>query len=116
VDEVTLDARRVADLGTLFTAAELRSLVSETIAGTTALLETVARVGADASPDEVAAAAHRGRNEALAFGARELGEAFAALERAANGGDDRSAVSAVERLNAIWPATRAAIERLSPEL
>lgn len=109
---VTLEAARLADLE-VFDPAERGELVAGVIARTEALLREISEILAGGALAELTEAAHRGRNEALSVGARELDLAFARLETAANDGQPGSAQETVGRLQALWPPTREAIGRIA---
>ncbi len=107
---IILDPGRVADLEVVFSDAELGEMVAQMMATTEDLLDRLAVALAQHDVHGVTEAAHRGRNEALSVGARELDGAFAALETTAH--DARQASAELEAVRALWPATRAAIGRM----
>jgi HPt (histidine-containing phosphotransfer) domain-containing protein len=56
-------------------------------------------------------AAHKCRNDALMVGARDLQSALSDLETAARRAELEPAQRALARVNEVWPATRAELER-----
>jgi HPt (histidine-containing phosphotransfer) domain-containing protein len=109
--DVVLDPDQVAQLR-VFGEAELREIVTEVVTSIAQLIEqsSAAILGDDFTG--AAEAAHRGRNEALVIGARDLGKVFEALESAAHDEDRDRVLEGVRQLRAQWPAACAAIERL----
>jgi hypothetical protein len=108
---VALDTERLAQLR-VFSDAELRQITADVIEAVTAQLQGLHEALASRDLRTAADAAHRGRNEALLVGARELCEAFSSLEQAARGGDSSQAEKAAQAAGELWPATRKAIARI----
>jgi hypothetical protein len=116
--EVTLDAVRLGDLA-FFSRAELREIAAAMIGDTVEVLGAIEAALAEPTvalrehSDELADLAHRGCNDALSVGAAELNAGFAALEAAARRGQLQLAELIVAQLQALWPPTREAIERMT---
>jgi hypothetical protein len=104
---VRLDPARVADLQ-IFSDGELREIANRVIDALAALQRQLASAG---EPSRVAELAHLALNEALVVGARELADAFGALERAARAG--RSIGEPLRAVENLWPPSRAAIEQIA---
>jgi HPt (histidine-containing phosphotransfer) domain-containing protein len=109
---VQLDAGRLQDLS-VFTAAELRPICLGVIGAIAEQLEALDRALAAGQLESAAEAAHSARNEALLVGARELSDAFAALESASRAGHSSGAAKAAELAREVWPETRVAIDALA---
>lgn len=109
-----LDDGRVRDLS-VFTAAELRPICLGVIGAVEEQLDVLARAREAQQLAVAAEAAHRARNEALIVGARELRDAFAALESAARAGEPARAHEAEQLVRELWPETRAAIAALGDQ-
>jgi hypothetical protein len=108
---VALDADRLAQLR-VFTDSEVRQIMSDVIDAVTAQLERLSAAVPSGDLKGAAEAAHRGRNEALLIGARELCDALTSLERAARAGDHAAMRGAADLAHELWPATEAAIKRV----
>ena len=107
-----LDADRLAQLR-VFSPAELRVIATSAATVITDQLKRLERALARGDLDTAADAAHRGRNETLLVGADELTDAFAEVERASRARNPAVANAAAQQVNAVWPATQAAIERIA---
>jgi HPt (histidine-containing phosphotransfer) domain-containing protein len=108
---IELDRGRLEAL-TVFSADELSEIAEGVIQGTVEMIDAIdTALGRDDLP-AVVQAAHRGRNEALLVGARELEGAFSAVEAAARRGQLEALTEAIESIGAVWPETRSAIERI----
>ncbi len=109
-----LDARRLSQLQ-VFSKSELNQIGLDSIKAIGEHLEALNAALTAGDLDRVADAAHRARNETLLVGARELGEALAAVEQAAQ----RCSMSRVREGTAaaqsLWPPTRAALAELVAE-
>jgi signal transduction histidine kinase/DNA-binding response OmpR family regulator len=112
---VTLDQQRIEELSGLFSAAELRDLLSDALHDLSRNIETMKAAAAAADDAAVASAGHSGRNQALMVGAGELAAAFAAAQSAAENGQADATADAVARVVAQWPHVRVAIEQLAPD-
>ncbi len=108
---VALDADRLAQLR-VFSDLELRQIASGVIDAIAEQLRRVEQALPARDLVTAAEAAHRGRNETLLVGARELCDAFTALEEAARGGQLGAADDVAATVRGLWPGTRAAIERI----
>jgi HPt (histidine-containing phosphotransfer) domain-containing protein len=108
---VALDAARLAQLR-VFNEEELRQIIADVIDAVAAQLKRLDDAFAARDLVNAAQAAHRGRNEALLVGARELCEAFTSVEEAARAGDMSRARDAASAARELWPATRSAIDRV----
>jgi HPt (histidine-containing phosphotransfer) domain-containing protein len=108
---VALDADRLAQLR-VFTEAEVRQIMADVIDAVTAQLEHLHSALPSRDFKSAADAAHRGRNETLLIGARELCDAFTSLEQAARAGDATRAEGAAKIARELWPATQTAITRV----
>jgi hypothetical protein len=105
---VTLDPAQLDSLR-VFTGDRCSELVAGMIEDTGKLVAELPAAVARDDFSAVVEAAHRGRNDALVVGAREFGDVFAVLQGAARKAQLGAVQEAVERLQAMWPATRAAI-------
>lgn len=108
---VVLDAGRLAQLR-VFTDGELRQITRGAI---DSISEQLTRLGEALPAGELrsaAEAAHRGKNETLLVGARELCAAFTELEDRAREGNLQGAERAAGIARGVWPQTRSAIERI----
>jgi hypothetical protein len=110
---IALDTERLAQLH-VFSQAELRQITADVIDAVAEQLESLAAALPSRDFASAAEAAHRGRNETLLVGARELCDAFTSLERAARARDADSAEEADAAARRLWPATSAAIRRILP--
>jgi hypothetical protein len=110
---IALDPSRLADLQ-MFGADELRKIAGGVIASLEQVQLELTEATAVGDLARAAELAHRGRNEALVIGARELGEALEALEWAARRSEPARVGDALRLLRALWGPTRTAIEGISP--
>jgi hypothetical protein len=107
---LALDADRLAQLR-VFSEAERRQITADVI---DAIADQFRRLEAAFAARDLATAAdaaHRGRNEALLVGARDLCDALTSVEQAARGGDAGGAENATATARDVWPATKTAIGR-----
>jgi hypothetical protein len=109
-----LDADRLAQLR-VFSRAELNEIATSAATVIADQLKQLDSALARGDLRTAADAAHRARNETLLVGARELTDGFADVERAARDGNPSRARAAAQRVNAIWPATHDAIDRIASE-
>src|SRR6516165_9324831 len=107
-----LDADRLAQLR-VFSQSELQAIARSAATAITDQLRRLDRALASTDLSTAADAAHRARNETLLLGASDLTDAFADLERAARDVNPTGAQSAAQQVNAIWPATRDAIDGIA---
>lgn len=108
---IELDRGRLEAL-TVFTPVELGEIAKGVIEGTAEVLDAIETGIESGDLAAVVQAAHRGRNEALLVGARELDGVFATLEAAARRSELQVMRESIASLRTLWPATRSAIERL----
>ena len=107
-----LDADRLAQLR-VFSDAERHEIAKGAATAITAQLDRLEPALSASDLGTVADAAHRARNETLLVGAGQLTTGFADLEQAARGGEHELAREAAQRVKALWPAARAAINEIA---
>jgi hypothetical protein len=106
------DLERIAELQDVM-GTEAGAIVASMLRNMTAAIDEVEAAFAAGELDRVTQAAHLCRNDALMVGATELQRALSALEIATRGHDEPGARDALERVNAIWPATRDQLAEVS---
>jgi hypothetical protein len=114
-DGIKLDHARLEAL-TLFSDDELREIVDGVVASVADVRREIDAGMTVGDLAAVAQAAHRGRNEALLVGARELDAAFAAIEAAARHGRSADVHAGVATVADLWPPTSSAIGRIPHDL
>jgi HPt (histidine-containing phosphotransfer) domain-containing protein len=86
--------------------SEADAIIRSLLTTMTAAIDQIEAAMATAQLEQVVQPAHACRNDALMLGARELQAALSELEAAAREGDKSRAHAALERVTALWPATR----------
>jgi HPt (histidine-containing phosphotransfer) domain-containing protein len=99
------DLGRINELQELM-GTDANALVASALARMTASVEELETKLAAGRLDQAVQPAHACRNDALMLGARPLLDALTALEAAAREADEPRAHDALERVEAVWPATR----------
>jgi hypothetical protein len=113
--EIELDRARLEALA-LFNQTELREITVGVIRGASDALVAIAAGIETGDLAAVAQAAHRGRNEALVVGARDLDRAFGSIEVAARVGQLHDLLEAAKTIQAVWSRTRVALERMPSDV
>ena len=102
------DLSRIAELQDLL-GADAQTILASMLASMTTAIEGVEAAIAAGDLDRATQNAHRARNDALMLSADPLQQALTDLETATRGGDDTAARTALERLQEVWPPTRAGL-------
>lgn len=100
-----IDLERIAELQGVL-GAETGTIVASMLRSMTGAIDEVEAALTADELDRATQAAHLCRNDALMLGAKHLLEALTALEAATRDHDRSRAHEALERLRAVWPATR----------
>jgi HPt (histidine-containing phosphotransfer) domain-containing protein len=102
------DLTRINELQELM-GSESGPIVASMLVSLTGAIEEIEAAVAAGKLDQATQAAHAARNDALMLGAGQLQQALAELEAATRDFDEPRACAAVERIRAVWPATRAGL-------
>jgi HPt (histidine-containing phosphotransfer) domain-containing protein len=99
------DRQRLAELQEVM-GTEGATIVASMLEGMVGAIEDLEAALAGGDLDRATQAAHRCRNDALMVGAQPLQQALTELEAATRDHDESRARAALERVRAVWPATR----------
>jgi HPt (histidine-containing phosphotransfer) domain-containing protein len=105
-----IDPERIADLERVL-PEPLSEIVAELVQSMDGTIGRAGEAVAARELDEAARAAHRCRNDALIVGARQLLDALARLETAANHWEQEAAEHALDAVREAWPLTRLELEQ-----
>ena len=99
------DLKRITELRVML-GAEADAIVASMVVNMTTAIAELEETVPSGQFDRATQAAHLCRNDALMLGAGALQEALRTLEVATRGRDESGARDALERLRAVWSATR----------
>lgn len=106
-----IDPSKIAELQAIM-GADFEEIVGSLLGSITGGLRQIEHAVAAGDLETTYRAAHHCRNDALMVRAGSLLKVLEALEQAARDGDLDAATSELERLQEVWPPTRAELERL----
>jgi HPt (histidine-containing phosphotransfer) domain-containing protein len=105
-----LDRKRIAELGEVI-GPDLGRVIESLCESISGAINDADAALVEGELPRAAYAAHRCRNDALMVGALQLQEALAALEEATRRQAATPAREALDRVRAVWPATRDELDR-----
>ncbi len=105
------DPARIAQLQQVL-GDEAQAMVTSMLASLTTAIERLEAAMAEGELESAIQAAHAARNDALMLGATQLQAALSDLELAARDFDGARAATALERVRAVWPPTRARLAEI----
>jgi hypothetical protein len=109
-----VDRARVIGLEEIL-GMELGEVVDSLVRSVSLEIDNVDRALAAGRPQDAVHPAHRARNDGLMIGAEPLLAALIEVETAGSRGELEPATAALERVRAVWPATRDELQRCVTE-
>ena len=109
-----VDRARVIGLEEIL-GMELGAVVDSLVASVSLEIDNVDRALVAGRPHDAVHPAHRARNDGLMIGAQPLLDALIEVETAGSRGELEPARAALERVRAVWPATRDELQRCVTE-